>query len=154
MFLFQWGKWMQLRVEGEEAKDVFNSFMKLLASATLTFEALRKKWDWEAHEVESRLNLTDNEVEKAKTLSDAEYNARLAKARAEIAEADVRLTRAALQKASIARQNQQRRPQGRPQQNAARPMGERRPMAEGTQPTLQHKPFAELVSDSKNSPSS
>ena len=38
-------------------------------------------------------------MEKAKTLSDAEYNARLAKARAEIAEADVRLTRAALKKA-------------------------------------------------------
>lgn len=95
---------MFFRIEGEEAKSVFEGLTELIGIGSKALVQLAKKWDWEAHHLEERATLSDEEVTRELELKKVEYSARMAKAKADIAEAELRFRRADLQKRNLDRQ--------------------------------------------------
>lgn len=103
---------MFFRIEGEDAKSVFEGLTKLLGLGAKALEAISKKWEWEAHHLEERATLTDEEVNRELELKKLEHQARMAKAQADIDEALMRQRRAKLQMQNMNRQTRpgQQRP--------------------------------------------
>lgn len=98
------------RIDGDDAKAVFDAFTGLIAKATETLgtvdsalKAATKKWDWEANEIEARIPVTDEEIKKRLELEKLEADARLSKAKADLAESLVRQRRASLQQQNLNR---------------------------------------------------
>ncbi len=101
---------MFFRIDGDDAKAVFEAFNRMIATATKTLEtadkallAVTKKWEWEANEIEARVPVTDEEIKKQLDLQKLEFDARLSKAKADMAEGLVRQRRASLQQANLNR---------------------------------------------------